>query len=273
MSRSFDVFVSHSSVDKPWVRQLVQDLRRYGVTVWVDEEEIRPGSRIVDALEESLEACRAMSLVVSPESMTSGWVKEEYSRALALALRREAPLQLIPVLLRDAALPGFLASRSWVDFRDRNAYADSVWRLVWGITGQKPSTVHELDASDEQGEARPGARTADRPAAPARAPAPVALPQAVQDELVELLEACHALRDVSQRRSVVQRLDSDIATRIADLSAMRPHVTEMVKTCAAFPDGLRQLRAAVRWYEGKTTAMAQVDALLARLGVALDGDA
>ena len=271
MSRSFDVFVSHSSVDKPWVRRLIQDLRGYGVTVWVDEEEIRPGSRIVDALEESIEACRAMGLVVSPASMASGWVKEEYSRAMALALRREAPMQLIPVLLHDAELPGFLTNRSWVDFRDQSAYTNSVWRLVWGITGQKPSTVHDLDAPDEQHAAR--VRAAGRPAAPASAPAPVLLAPVAQDELVELLEACHALRDVSRRRDIVQRLDSDMGNRIAERAAMRPHVTEMVKTCAAFPGGLRQLCAAVRWYEGKTTAMANVDALLARLGVALADDA
>ncbi|GAB4557377.1 MAG: hypothetical protein Tsb0020_01460 [Haliangiales bacterium] len=121
MSRPFDVFVSHSSVDKPWVRELIRGLQRYEVKVWLDEEQIRPGARIVDALEDGLEASRAMCLVVSPESMASGWVREEYSRAMALAHRRESPLQLIPVLLRDATLPGFLGNRSWVDFRAGHA--------------------------------------------------------------------------------------------------------------------------------------------------------
>ncbi|HWN67828.1 MAG TPA: toll/interleukin-1 receptor domain-containing protein [Haliangium sp.] len=170
MTQAFDVFVSHSSVDKPWVRALSGDLARYGVSVWVDEEQIRPGAAIVDALEQALEVCRAVALVVAPESMASGWVREEYHRAVALALRKDRPLQLIPVLLRAAELPGFLASRSWVDFRDATSYATSVWRLVWGITGTKPPAVLDLHGA-------PAAVVA--PAAPAAAAAaPAAAPGA-----------------------------------------------------------------------------------------------
>lgn len=41
--------------------------------------------------------------------MASGWVKNEYNHAVALASskRLEPALQLIPVLLRTAELPGF----------------------------------------------------------------------------------------------------------------------------------------------------------------------
>lgn len=166
VTRRFDVFVSHSSVDKPWVRKLGGDLARYGVSVWVDEEQIRPGARIVDALEQAIEACGSMALVVSPESMASGWVGEEYSRAVALAQRKDRPLQLIPVLLRTAELPGFLASRSWVDFRDPSGHADNVWRLVWGITGERPSHVIDLQSASAPA---PAPRAASTPApAPSR---------------------------------------------------------------------------------------------------------
>jgi hypothetical protein len=144
----FDVFFSHSSVDKPWVRKLVADLvTHYRVSVWLDEEQIRPGAPIVDALEQALDACGSVALVVSPESMASGWVKEEYHRAVVLAQHKARPLQLIPLLLRTAELPGFLANRSWVDFRDPAGYANNVRRLVWGITGEKPSRVLDLQSA------------------------------------------------------------------------------------------------------------------------------
>jgi TIR domain len=51
MGKRFDVFVSHSSVDKLWALRLVADLGRYGVSVWLDENEIRPGDLFVNALE------------------------------------------------------------------------------------------------------------------------------------------------------------------------------------------------------------------------------
>jgi len=142
--REFDVFLSHSSVDKPWVSQLKDDLQRYGVTVWLDRDQIRPGDLFARALEQGLENSRAVALIVSPEALASGWVREEYYRSLGLAQRQERPFQLIPVLYRNAELPGFLANRSWVDFRDEAAYAHKVWELAWGITGRKPEQVLDL---------------------------------------------------------------------------------------------------------------------------------
>ena len=41
--QQFDVFLSHNSSDKPTVRQLAEELTRRGLTVWLDEDELRPG--------------------------------------------------------------------------------------------------------------------------------------------------------------------------------------------------------------------------------------
>jgi hypothetical protein len=144
----FDVFLSHSSADKSWVTKLKDDLLRYGVSVWLDKDEIRPGDLFGKALEQALDNSRAVALVVSPEAINSGWVEEEYYRALTLAENKQTPAQIIPVILRDAELPGFLQSRNWVDFRDETTYAQSVWTLVWGITGKKPAQVLDLTSPD-----------------------------------------------------------------------------------------------------------------------------
>lgn len=69
----FDVFLSHNSVDKPWVMQLKDALERYGLSVWLDRDEIRPGDLFARALEQALDECRAVALVISPEAMASGW--------------------------------------------------------------------------------------------------------------------------------------------------------------------------------------------------------
>jgi hypothetical protein len=47
-------------------------------------------------------------------------------------------LQLIPVVLRDTKLPGFLSNRQHVDFREPSAFNQAVDRLAWpGITGKR----------------------------------------------------------------------------------------------------------------------------------------
>jgi hypothetical protein len=167
MTRRFDVFVSHSSVDTLWVQRLTADLERYEVSVWSAETQTRPDDQPddqpgdkshgqarsgpgsgPDALEQGLDTCGAVVLVVSPESLASGWVAETHARALALAQRKDAALHLIPVLLHAVELPAFLAQRSWVEFREPDGYADGVWHVVWGITGEKPAQVLVLEAPD-----------------------------------------------------------------------------------------------------------------------------
>ena len=136
MDKEFDVFLSHNSQDKPWVIDLKNALITYHIKVWLDQDEIRPGDLFVTALEKGITECRAVALIISPKAMMSNWVKEEYHRALSLATN--GLLQLIPVLYKDAELPGFLSNRNWVDFRKDERYDENVRKLVWGITGKKP---------------------------------------------------------------------------------------------------------------------------------------
>lgn len=122
----FDVFLSYKSVDESWVIRLKNALQAYGLRVWLDRDEIRPGDLYVGALERGLEESKSVVLIVSPEAMASKWVEEEYSRAVALTRKKNPPLQLIPVILREAQLPGFLDDRTSVDFRD-----GTILKQVW----------------------------------------------------------------------------------------------------------------------------------------------
>jgi hypothetical protein len=89
-----------------------------------------------EALENGLATSRAIGLVITPESVTSGWIKEEYYRALSLS--KEKPLQLIPLILRDATMPGFLQSRHYISFLNEATYDIDVDKIVWpGITGKR----------------------------------------------------------------------------------------------------------------------------------------
>jgi hypothetical protein len=136
---AFDVFLSYSSTDAQWVQQLKDALVSLGLRVWHDADQIRPGDLFAQALEEGIASSNCVALVISPASLHSGWVKEEYYRALSLAQGQQ--LRLIPVMLRNAELPGFLRSRQWVDFRDDAMFALNLQRLYWGITGERTRDV------------------------------------------------------------------------------------------------------------------------------------
>ncbi|MEZ5290029.1 MAG: toll/interleukin-1 receptor domain-containing protein [Vicinamibacterales bacterium] len=144
----FDAFLSYHSGDADWVVRLQRALEARGVTVWLDRDQIRPGDRFVTVLEEALTRVRCVVVVLSPGSLRSNWVRDEYHRALALSNANPAALRLIAVLIGDVEPPGFLANRDWVDFRDPGRFAERLDELVFGITGRREGAAGGGAAAD-----------------------------------------------------------------------------------------------------------------------------
>ena len=144
--RDFDTFLTHNSKDKPTARELKRVLEARGLTVWFDEDRLRPGLSWQPLLEHALQ--RAGSVVVALGGSGLGpWQNEETQLALNHAHALQRPV--IPVLLPDcrdeSALGGFLAGRTWVDLRG-GFTEEQVARLIWGITGEKPALINSLPA-------------------------------------------------------------------------------------------------------------------------------
>ena len=135
---AFDVFLSHSSKDKPAVRQLGRDLLARGIRVWLDEWELVPGRPWQEALEEIIRTTRSAAVLFGPAGM-GPWEEPEMRACLSEFVNRRLPV--IPVLLPGAPtkpeLPLFLTQFTWVDLRG-GLTAEGLDRLEWGITGRKP---------------------------------------------------------------------------------------------------------------------------------------
>jgi len=144
--REFDVFLSYHSGDAVWVERLHQGLKDRGLRIWIDSEQVLPGDRFAEVLEKGLAASGSVILVVSKGSIASSWVKEEYYRALGLANAADRPIRLIPALIDGVSLPGFLASRSWVDFRNDADLSKGLERLVPAIKASESAPMPEPTA-------------------------------------------------------------------------------------------------------------------------------
>jgi TIR domain len=109
------IFLSHNYRDKPFVRTLAQDLTAMGVKVWVDEAELRVGDSLITRISLAIDEMRYLGVVLSPHSVDSRWVREELNQALTnqLALRATS---VLPILLADCQIPGFLRDRLYADF-------------------------------------------------------------------------------------------------------------------------------------------------------------
>jgi hypothetical protein len=112
----YDVFLSHSSHDADFVRELAQRLRSDGVRVWLDQWSIEPGDSIPLRIDEGLRSSRTVLFFISQRAVASDWVTQEINSArFADPLNRTR--RLIPVRLDDADLPPTLAHLRFVDMR------------------------------------------------------------------------------------------------------------------------------------------------------------
>jgi hypothetical protein len=137
----YDVFVSYGHADEEWVTVLADNLVRSGLEVWQDRYELTGGDLLARRLQDGLARSRAVVLVVSANSLGRGWVEEEFAAAVAGVA--DGTQRLVPVLLGDVALPPFIASRLWVDFRavaSPDEYVAKVHELV--------RVLRELPAAD-----------------------------------------------------------------------------------------------------------------------------
>jgi len=132
-----DAFVSYGPADRDWAVRLKTALEERGLRIWLDREQMQSDDATIADLDTGLERCKSCVLVVSPDAIRSQWVSDEYHRAVALAKQKDRPLQLIPVILGKAEVPGFLSTRNWVEFLDDTTFDANLERLIWGITGTK----------------------------------------------------------------------------------------------------------------------------------------
>lgn len=110
------VFLSHSSKDKPFVRELADFLGKDGlIQVWLDEREIGYGQNIVGRIAEGLDSDFVL-LILSPDSVDSNWVKEEWADAF-WEQTNERKTKLAGVLYRDCKIPRLLRNKKYFDLQ------------------------------------------------------------------------------------------------------------------------------------------------------------
>lgn len=111
----FDVFLSHSSKDKPVVRALAERLRADGLRVWFDEWIIEPGDSIPSKVDEGLEKSAVLVLCMSANAFGSDWAQlESYTFRFRDPLNKQR--RFVPLRLDDAEIKASLAQFLYLDW-------------------------------------------------------------------------------------------------------------------------------------------------------------
>ncbi len=109
------IFLSHTSIDKPFVEKLAMDLRRMGVNAWYDKWDIKVGESITWRIEEGIRESEYLGIILSPEALNSEWVKSEIGAGWVKQILTKK-IMLLPIYYRDCDVPYFLLDRKYANF-------------------------------------------------------------------------------------------------------------------------------------------------------------
>jgi hypothetical protein len=161
-----DVFISHSSNDKPMADAICATLEQNGVRCWIAPRDIVPGANWSESIIQAIDGSRAFVLIFSHFANTS----EQIKREVALAVNRSLPV--IPYRIENIApndsLEYFISTPHWLDAfsppveRHAQYLADTIKRLL-GAQTIKPAPPTPPPAPTPEPPRRPGSRPRPRP--------------------------------------------------------------------------------------------------------------
>jgi TIR domain len=142
--RAFRAFLSHSHADKKVVSSFYTFLKEVAkIPVWYDQYNLTSSTQISTGLAESITKCQSMIIVLSKDSVSSGWVKEEYNFAVGQRAQvRE--FSIIPVVIDECPIPGFLQTTKWIDLRSGRLDAHSAYDLLTSFYYDDQSFLPEM---------------------------------------------------------------------------------------------------------------------------------
>lgn len=107
---STPIFVSYSHKDEQFAKKLTTHLKAHHFNIWLDVFEIRAGSSWARQIGQALDDCNLMLLILSPESLVSENVEDEWN----YYLDKKKPI--IPIMYRACDIPYRLFKLQYIDF-------------------------------------------------------------------------------------------------------------------------------------------------------------
>lgn len=122
-------FICHSHEDRAFARRLAVALSGAGLRVWIDEAEIKVGESLIGKIERGISDSAHLVAIVSQASIASAWCREELRMALSRQIRSRH-FSVLPVVIEDCELPGFLQEKKFADFREPHHFEEAMQELL-----------------------------------------------------------------------------------------------------------------------------------------------
>ena len=139
----YDIFLSHSSVDKEFTDKLHGLLELSGFHVWYDEKRLMGSTQLLSGLPKYIDDSEAFIVVLSQNSCKSSWVQDEYGYARGLMDKGELKT-IIPIVIDDCEIPGFYNNYKWIDCKD-GLIPRSFFAILTALYGSSENMREEKD--------------------------------------------------------------------------------------------------------------------------------
>ena len=96
----YSCFISYSTKDDEFAKRLHSRLRDAKARVWFSPEDVKGGEKLFDQLERAIQLHDRLLLILSEESLKSGWVETEIRKAIETE-KREGRRKLFPIRIMD----------------------------------------------------------------------------------------------------------------------------------------------------------------------------
>ncbi|EGG92842.1 hypothetical protein IMCC1989_2444 [gamma proteobacterium IMCC1989] len=117
------IFLSHSTIDKPFVEELIPYLSRHGLAVWYDKLNISYGESITSAIMNGIDDSGAVIFFITESFLSSNWCKEEMESFLSRAAEGDKilPISVVFPNIEHSQLPRFIKNKKYLKLNNGTA--------------------------------------------------------------------------------------------------------------------------------------------------------
>jgi hypothetical protein len=123
------VFISYNHNDKLKAAFLAKYFRKLGVTVWLDETDLKIGYSLIEEIAQAIHRTDYVIALLSRHSAQSNWVKKELSLAMTKEIEGKSVI-VLPVKLDDCEIPLFLRDKLYADLSSIQRFMSELGRIA-----------------------------------------------------------------------------------------------------------------------------------------------
>jgi TIR domain len=137
------VFISHSRTNSSAAFQLSNELRKRGVETWLDLRDLAPGKDWEPEVSSAIQSAAGFVFIIGPPGPSDRWQTFEWQQIVENEYYLDPSKPLIPVLIGEPEIPGFLKTRHSLFLDDTPGSLENAGSLIVGALQDPATSVDE----------------------------------------------------------------------------------------------------------------------------------